>query len=241
MYDIVWVSGASSGIGRAFIDAIPDRDARAICIARRPSPRAEHLRADLSDPASWRVVADHFDETLGSADYGNALFFHCAGTILADGPVLRTDAADYTSAVLLNSASGQVLGRAFLVAASRNNCRATLVMCSSPASTDAYPGLSHYCGGKAALEHWCRAVGEELGDGANVFSVVPTAIDTPMVRGLMAEAADVPVGGLFIEAEAEGALVPPADAAQAIWAGIQAGVPQGGTLDVGATHLRARA
>jgi NAD(P)-dependent dehydrogenase (short-subunit alcohol dehydrogenase family) len=84
--------------------------------------------------------------------------------------------------VLLNSASGQVLGKAFLTACARTGNEATLVLCSSPAAAAHVAGVSHYGAGKSALQFWAAATATEVEGWARVFSVVPFAVDTPMVR-----------------------------------------------------------
>lgn len=239
MGKMVWVTGASSGIGAAFVDATPDRFTRVVGISRRPHPRAEHLAADLGDPASWKELERHLGEELAAGDVEEALFFHCAGTLDADGPLVDADPDAYTHAVLLNAAAGQVLGRAFLAAAIRARIAATtFAMCSSPAASNPLAGMSHYCGGKAALEHWTRAVGVELGDGPGVprvLSIVPHAVDTPMVRGVMERPAeDLPLADFFREAATEQALATPERVAREIWDAIDRGVPQGAALAVGA-------
>lgn len=238
MGKMVWVTGASSGIGAAFVEATPDRFTRVVGISRRPHPRAEHLAADLGDPESWKAIERHVGEALADGELDEALFFHCAGTLEADGPLVDADPDAYTHAVLLNAAAGQVLGRAFLAAAIREGVRATFVMCSSPAASEPLAGMSHYCGGKAALEHWTRAVAVELGEGAGVprvLSIVPHAVDTPMVRGVMERPAeDLPLADFFREAATEQALATPEQVAREIWAGIERGVPQGAALAVGA-------
>ncbi len=241
MSGVVWVSGASSGIGAAFVDVALARGARVIGISRRSHPHAENLPADLSDPQSWIGVERQFNEVLSTGDYDEAVFFHCAGTVAANGPLVSADPAEYTRSVLLNSASGQVLGRAFLAASSAANCPATLVMCSSPGATDALPGMSHYCGGKAGLEHWARAVAVELGDdpdAAHVFSAVPCAVDTPLLREIIdGVAADTPLAEGFKGAIAQSALATPAQVADEIWQAIDDRVAPGTALRVGATEL----
>jgi benzil reductase ((S)-benzoin forming) len=241
MSKVIWVSGASSGIGAAFVDAVADRDARVIGLSRRERVGIENVPVDLSDPASWTAVERHFDEVLATGRHREALFFHCAGTVAANGSLIDADPGEYTRSVLLNAASGQVLGRAFLAATSRAGCRATLVMCSSPAASNALAGMSHYCGGKAGLEHWTRAVAVELADrpgAARVFSVVPCAVDTPLLRELMGGlAAETPLANAFRAALADGALATPEQVAREIWDAIDQGVEPGAAIRVGATEL----
>jgi benzil reductase ((S)-benzoin forming) len=240
MSTVLWVTGASSGIGAAFVDAAADRAGRIVGISRRPHPRAEHLAADLGDPASWPIVDRHVAQALAAADVDDAVFFHCAGSVEAIGPLTGTDADAYAHAVLVNAAAGQVLGRAFLAAAEKAAVRATLLMCSSPAATNPRAGLSHYSAGKAALEAWTRAVGAELGDhsDARVLCVIPHATDTPMVRALIdTPPQDVPLSTLFRTAAADRTLASPEQVAREIWAAIDEPASQGAVVHVGATGV----
>ncbi|MDQ1413257.1 MAG: hypothetical protein QOE07_1845, partial [Acidimicrobiaceae bacterium] len=41
MAELVWISGASGGIGRALVDSVPWPSARIIGISRRPAPGTE--------------------------------------------------------------------------------------------------------------------------------------------------------------------------------------------------------
>jgi hypothetical protein len=82
MRAIVWVSGASTRIGRALVETVPFDDARVIGISRTAPPGpAEHLEADLADPASWEMVAESFREELAGFDGDAVVFFHAAGTV----------------------------------------------------------------------------------------------------------------------------------------------------------------
>jgi NAD(P)-dependent dehydrogenase (short-subunit alcohol dehydrogenase family) len=98
--------------------------------------------------------------------------------------------------------------------------------------------MSHYCGGKAALEQWTRAVGIEMGEAEGaprVFSVVPYCVDTPMLREMISTSSEeVPAAALFSDAASRNLFATPAEAAQEIWAGIKRGLRQGATLTIGA-------
>ena len=103
-----------------------------------------------------------------------------AGIATPVGPVTAADADAYTAAVLVNCASGLVLGKAFLDACRSAGTDATLVVCSSPAAASPVYGASHYGAGKAALQYWAATVATEV--DSRVLCVVPYAVDTPMVR-----------------------------------------------------------
>jgi short-subunit dehydrogenase len=231
----VWISGASSGIGAALAVTVPYEDARVIGISRRAPAVGEHVEADLSDPAVWPRVAAQFDDVLGSGEFSQAVFIHMSGTGEPAAPVANADAADYTAAVLLNSASGQILGHAFLNACHRAGVPATICLCSSPAAANPAPGVSHYGAGKSALQHWVAAVARETEGWARVFSVVPFAVDTPMVRKAME---DLPPGhpiGEHLRTSAEsGALATSEATAAQIWALATDGATHGVAVPVGA-------
>jgi NAD(P)-dependent dehydrogenase (short-subunit alcohol dehydrogenase family) len=231
---VVWITGASSGIGAALARSAP-AGARVVGVSRRPPPIGEHLPADLADPQAWATVGRHMDAQL-SLRPASALLLHFAGALEPIGPADRAEHAAYASGVLLNSAAGQVLGVSFLHAARRHDVPATVVMCSSPAATAARAGASQYCAGKAALEQWARAVAlEERERPATVFSVVPYGVDTPMVRGAMAASAEeLPLGEVFRAAAAADRLADPESVALEIWALVARPPDPGSAVPVGA-------
>ena len=88
---LVWISGASGGIGQALIRTVPWPGARVIGISRRPgAPQgagsdgpagAEHLEADLAEPSQWGVVGSSFSRELTGFGGERAVFIHAAGTL----------------------------------------------------------------------------------------------------------------------------------------------------------------
>jgi benzil reductase ((S)-benzoin forming) len=235
--DIVWITGASSGIGAALAQRAPT-GVRVIGVSRRPPPRGEHLPADLADPQAWRAVGAQVQATLARERPSSAALLHLAGALDPFGAADAVAEHDHDRSVLLNAAAGQVLGAGFLRACAREHVRATVVMCSSPAATAPRPGAAQYCAGKAALEMWARTVAlEQAGrpDPAAVFAVVPYGVDTPMVRAAMAApAAELPLGELFRTAAAERRLARPEDVADEIWALVDTPPLPGETAAVGA-------
>jgi NAD(P)-dependent dehydrogenase (short-subunit alcohol dehydrogenase family) len=237
----VWISGASSGIGAAMAASVPYADARVIGIGRRAPVTGEHVAADLSDPATWPAIAAQFDEVLGSGDVDEAVFVHMSGAGEPAATVADADPGDYTAAVLLNSAAGQVLGQAFLSACHRAGVRATLCLCSSPAAANPAPGVSHYGAGKSALEYWAAAVARETEGWAKVYAVVPFAVDTPMVRKAMAELPEGhPIGEHLRSSEKLGRLATPEATAQQIWNAALDPATHGAAVPVGAVTAEVR-
>jgi benzil reductase ((S)-benzoin forming) len=232
---VVWISGASSGIGAALAASVPYAGARVIGISRRPGAHGEHLEADLSQPATWPAVAAHFGEVLAGGNARTAVFLHMAGAAAPVGPVADAGLDAYTASVHLNSGAGQVLGKAFLEACGRTRTEPTLVLCSSPAAATPSYGASHYGAGKSALEHWAAAVAHEVDGWGRVFSVVPYAVDTPMVRATIAlPKGAAPIADKLRAAAERGALASAEATAAQIWSLVSDGATHGQAVPVGA-------
>jgi len=233
---IVWISGASAGIGRALAEQRPQPSARVIDISRRGgTPGTEHLPADLSDPASWSALERHFRAQLATA-VGSAVFIHNAGVLDPVGFAGEVESDGYRSNVLLNAAAPQVLGHAFLAAAKAAEVPAQLVLLTSGAAVRPYPGWSGYCAGKAAVDMWTQTVGRELalrGDAQRVFAVAPGVVDTAMQqRTRDVDDADFPDAPRFRGMHRRGELTDPAEAAKGIWSLIAAGQDNGAVVDL---------
>jgi benzil reductase ((S)-benzoin forming) len=236
---LVWISGASAGIGAALAASVPFPGARVVDLSRRGGT-VEHFPADLSDPADWVRVERHFETELAGFAGERVVFVHNAGTVVPIGPADAVDADAYTRAVLLNSAAPQVLGRAFLRATAGLTCEKHLVMLSSGAASTAYPGWSAYNAGKAAVDHWVRTVGAEqppLGSagrvGCRVIAVAPGVVDTAMqgeIRAVDEEA--FPAVERFRELKESGSLISPDQAARGIWSLFDQDLPNGSVLDL---------
>lgn len=111
----------------------------------------------------------------------------------------------------------------------------------SPPATDVLPGLSQYGAAKAAIEHWTRIVAAEQADTARrAVAVIPYAVDTPMLRGIMqAGADDDPLARQFRELSNRGELASPETTAAQIWEAALDGTHAEPVIPVGATHLAA--
>ena len=54
---VVWITGATMGIGAALARNVPWPNARVVNISRRTHPTLETFIADLTDPRSWTAMA----------------------------------------------------------------------------------------------------------------------------------------------------------------------------------------
>jgi benzil reductase ((S)-benzoin forming) len=234
---LVFVTGGSSGIGRALIETLPFPDARVVHFARRPAPRvAVNHCVDLADPRAWPEVAGVFEREVATFGGDRVVFVHAAGVLTPIGFAGEVDGDAYRAHVLLNSAAPQVLGDAFLRALRDSPAAATLFFIGSGAATSVYEGWSGYCAGKAAVDHWTRVVGAEQdrrGGRRRVLCVAPGVVATAMQDEIRATAErDFPAVAQFRALHGDGVLREPRDVARELWALVERDLPNGSVLDV---------
>ncbi len=232
---LIWISGASAGIGLAMARAVPWPGARVIGISRSSGPGAAHLAADLADPRSWAEVGESFRRELAGFDGDRVVFVHAAGALRPIGFAGEVDTDAYTGNVLLNSAAAQVLGHLFLAAARGVKAQRHLVMLTSGAASGVYPGWTSYGAGKAAVNQWVRAAGAEQSarGGVRVLAVAPGTVDTGMQQQLRDTSEErFPQRQRFLTLYEEGKLSDPDAVAARIWGLLGQGLDNGSVVDL---------
>ncbi len=236
--DLIWITGASSGIGRALTESVPWDDSRVIGIGRRPGDGIEHVQADLADSSSWPAVGAAVRSELTDFHGDRVVFIHSAGTLDPIGFAADADPEAYQASLILNGVASQVLGQQFVSAAAAVPAERSLVMISSGAARKVYPGWSAYGASKAAMDQWVRIVGAEqqIRGGVKVFGVAPGVVDTPMQSQVRtADEVQFPSLQRFVDLHENGQLVPPEVVASWIWKLVEDGEENGSIVD-----LRAR-
>jgi NAD(P)-dependent dehydrogenase (short-subunit alcohol dehydrogenase family) len=217
---VVWITGATSGIGAALAATVPYDGARVINISRGHHPAIENVRADITEPDDWDVVAEHLADELRHFGGRRAVFVHNAFVADPVGFVGEVDVAAYRRHVLGNVAAPLVLGDAFLRHVP-TGIEAGLVMISSAAARVPFAGRAGYGAGKAAMEQWVRTVRSEQahrGSTTWVVAIRPGPVDTPSFRAdAAADPAINPVASAVREALASGRVDTPEVAARRIW------------------------
>lgn len=239
---LVWITGASSGIGAALAASVPFPDAVVVNVSRSAGDGgAEHLPADLSEPSSWVAVEEHLVARVAAAPAARrAVLVHCAGTLSPVGPAGAVDSAAYARNVVLNSAAPQVLGHAFLRAVADFAGDSHLVQLTSGAAQKPYAGWTSYSAGKAAIDAWVVAAGKEQVARADrglpscrVVAVAPGVVETPMQEHIRALSPEVfPDVRKFQGRYDRGENRTPEEAARGIWGVLEHDLESGTVLDL---------
>jgi benzil reductase ((S)-benzoin forming) len=224
---IVWISGATEGLGEGLAAAVPYENARIINLSRRQHPTLETVRFDLTDPDSWDAVGDHFKETLATFAGKRAIFIHNAFYRGQPGFAGLVDQAIYRKEIIANGMAPMVLGDMFLRAAYREKgapeIETGLALISSAGARSPFEGHSAYCGSKAGVEMWVRVVRRELkrrGLSTWVVAIRPGFVDTPTTRAEAALSSETYPLGPQIAAQLESGegVFTPLEAGHGIWA-----------------------
>lgn len=185
--EVVVVTGASAGIGRAAVREFARRRARIALIARDPdrleAARAEAERmgaqaiaisADMADHAQVEAAADRIERELGPIDVwvNNAM-----ATVFA--PFADVSADDYRRVTDVTY-HGFVWGTMAALKRMRPRNRGTVVQVSSALAYRSIPLQSPYCGAKHAIKGFTQSVRTELEHDASAVKLV--LVDMPGIN-----------------------------------------------------------
>jgi len=186
---VVVVTGASRGIGRAIAELAAADGARLVLCARSPEPLRETARV-LSKTAEVLAVpadASREDEVERLRDEALARFGRVDAVVNNAGnaesaPFLKTERAFWDRMMAENATSAFLVSRAFIGAmAERGSGR--IVMVASVSGKRGAPYIAAYAASKHAMLGLMRSLAAEFGPkGVRVNAVCPGYVDTPMTE-----------------------------------------------------------
>ena len=187
----VAITGGTSGLGLALVQALRERGAEVAFVARnaervaavmRRNPGTHGLRADVARKDDIYPLAMRIGAALGGLD----VLINNASSLgpVPLAPLADTDCEDLETALATNVVGPFRLTKAMLgalAAAAREGGAPQVINISSDAAVTPYPGWGAYGSSKAALLHLSRIWDQELRElGVRVVAVDPGDMDTPM-------------------------------------------------------------
>jgi NAD(P)-dependent dehydrogenase (short-subunit alcohol dehydrogenase family) len=233
---LVWITGATRGLGAALAASVPYANARVINVSRSAAPGLDNVRCDLSDPNDWGQVEESFERELRAFRGSRAIFISNA---LYEGPygfVGECDRQEYLRGCLANGVAPVYLANAF-AGSCRPEFEAGVVMLSSASARVPMAGGSAYGFAKAGIEQWVRVVGterERRGSGPWAFAVRPGMVLTPGFLYVTERSIEeFPAGVAAKLGMDKGEADDPDEVAIKIWDAICAPTPSGTVLKIG--------
>lgn len=185
---VALITGGTSGIGAATAQLFIKEGAQVVitgrsvakgqALAETLGQNASYHEADITQEEAIRDSIDFTTKTLGRLD---VLFNNAGGPVGAPLDKLTQDHIDYGVRLLLSSA---ILGTKYAVEPMKANGGGCIINNSSIAGLRYRQGDLLYSALKAALTHYTRMAGIELGEhNIRVNSISPGAIATPIFWG----------------------------------------------------------
>ena len=191
MSRLVFITGASSGIGQALALQYARQGERLALVARRTDvlqawctaqqlgpDRGQVYGADVADPDSLAAVARDCLERQGLPDVVVAN----AGISIGVDSSQRAD-LDVMARILTTNVVGVAATFGPFITAMTARGSGTLVGMASVAGIRGLPGHGGYCASKAAAISYCESLrGELRGSGVQVVTILPGYIATPLTQ-----------------------------------------------------------
>ncbi|MGZ5236093.1 MAG: SDR family oxidoreductase [Caldimonas sp.] len=189
---LVFITGASSGIGQALAARFHAAGYRLALVARRGDEVGRWAAAAGIEPARFAVYAADVRDVASIVAAGRACIESqgVPDVVIANAGISTgMDTSEYIDLeVMRGTYETNVLGMAAtfhpFVAAMRERGSGTLVGIASVGGIRGLPGHGAYCSSKAAVISYCESLrGELRGAGVKVVTIVPGYVDTPLTRG----------------------------------------------------------
>jgi short-subunit dehydrogenase len=192
MTGLVFVTGASSGIGQALAEAYARAGWRLALVARRTEPMRAWAASTGLDASRFRAYgADvaHPDAIVGAARDCMAaqglpdVVIANAGISVGMDTSIREDLDVMRDTFAVNNVGMAATFHPF-VGPMRARGSGTLVGVASVAAIRGLPGHGAYCASKAGVVAYCESLrGELRGSGVRVVTILPGYIATPLTAG----------------------------------------------------------
>lgn len=176
------VTGASSGIGQASVQALVAKGWQVVGLARRED-RLRRLAEDLGGAFTYQVC-DVTDEDSAQSAVDAVLkagpvkaLVNCAGGAFGKDPVATSDLDDWRGMYELNVLGTLRMIQKFMPALKKSE--GTVLIISSTAGIEPYEGGGGYCASKAAERVMARILRlEMIGQPIRVIDIAPGLVHT---------------------------------------------------------------
>ena len=232
--EVVIVTGASKGLGAAFVEQLLSPDRRVIgisrsanlslgVVARDRDAWLDWYLHDLADVPGTDVLATSICTSM-PRDATRYVLINNASLMAPVGAVARLDAAAVADALAVNLAASILFTSRFLAATDELAADCRILNISSGSGRRPMDGNGVYSATKAGIDMFTRCANAEQqqrpeGRRARLVSLAPGVIDTDMqVYARGHDPATFPQTRYFAKMKEDGVLVSPADAARRILA-----------------------
>ena len=173
------ITGASSGIGKAIVNKVDDKESLILVSRRDPQIKgAKYIKCDFTKIKEIKNLIERIQEITTKID----LIVHSAG-IMESSVSNKLELESLNKTFLVNTIAPLSITSNLTKQLSR--AKGTVVAISSIASILDIPGEAIYSSSKSALDKGFEILAADLSRfGVNFIKVHPSMIDTPMTENL---------------------------------------------------------
>lgn len=192
MSHLVFITGASSGIGQALAQRYYKAGWLVALVARRQAEMADWATAQSWATERWRVYGADVAQADSIVSAANACMTELGlpDVVVANAGIsVGMDTADRADLdVMAQTLAINLYGMAAtfhpFIEPMRARGSGALAGIASVAAIRGLPGHGAYCASKAGVVSYCESLrGELRGQGIKVVTIVPGYVDTPLTRG----------------------------------------------------------
>jgi len=188
---LIFITGASSGIGQALALRFYQGGYTLALVARRTEEMHQWARSESLDPGRFQVYAADVSVIDSAVAAGVAcmeqqgipdVVVANAGISVGIDTSMRADIDVMARVFAINNVGMAATFHPF-IDAMRQRRRGVLVGIGSVNGIRGFPGHGAYCASKAAVISYCESLRGEMGaSGVKVVTICPGYIDTPLTR-----------------------------------------------------------
>ena len=192
MAKLVFITGASSGIGQALAQRYAQAGWDLALVARRAAEMTAWAQAQGWAPERWRVYGADVARVDSIVAAGQAclarqgvpdVVIANAGISVGVDTAVRDD-LDVMARIFATNNLGLAASFHPFIEPMRQRGSGTLVGIASVAAIRGLPGHGAYCASKAAVVSYCESLrGDLRASGVRVVTLLPGYVDTPLTRG----------------------------------------------------------
>lgn len=192
MAGLIFITGASSGIGLALALRFYQAGYTLALVARRTDAMSQWARSEGLDPGRFRVYAADVSDIDSAVAAGTACLAQQglpdvvvanAGISVGVDTAVRADIDVMARVFAVNNVGMAATFHPF-IGPMRERRRGVLVGIGSVNGIRGFPGHGAYCPSKAAVISYCESLrGEMASSGVQVVTICPGYIDTPLTQG----------------------------------------------------------
>lgn len=192
---VIWLTGCSSGLGRAMVERFA-REGHVVAACARREDRIAALVEAFPEPNFFTVCdvssdsdASKFCKSAHAATGAPDLVINNAAIINPSAPLWEIPAEEFDSLMAVNlSGTANIIRHVMPIAIGAG--KGVIVNMSSGWGRSTSPDVAPYCASKWGIEGLSQALAEELPAGLAVVALNPGVIDTAMLRSCFGNEAE---------------------------------------------------